>query len=443
MGGKLKIPVFMVLPFFLASCWMLAGLEKSDLPGPDAADVSEDDGMHMDADAPDADDDADGAEQPGDGPEEMEQEDAAGDADDPEAEAEDGFDAPSEPPDDPDALEEFDDSFDVEPDDMPEDAAIEDMPADEPDGPPRLTCPGATTLEELVGCITVQMPREGSEGFVAPDNRAQSNWASVARRMLQGHCDEIDVPIELENIIRVFTFNDSSTSRDFCVLMETLDEDADGTVDRGWGTFIVDPDPSRELNIHITHPVFCTTTELEGVSIFKGVGGRSYLMGGAHREANSRISSCQAAYFEADAAHNVNNMDQPAVREIMSFYADLGRAFVSIQYHGMASASCLGVDVYMTYGRSTNPSPDAILIDLRDNLRTNNPDWVVNVPGDTPPCTMSGSTNVQGRLLNDVPGNIVCTAPAIVTTGRFIYIEQKTEMRLPDDWIDAIVETWP
>ena len=442
----LKIPVFMILPFCLASCWMLAGLEKSDLPGPDAADVSEEDGAHLDADTIDVDDDPDGVEQPEDGPEEIEEEDVVGDEDDPEAEAEDGFDAPPEPLDEPDAIEEFDDIFDLVPDDGIEefvDEEIEDAPLDEPDGPPHLTCPDATTLEELIQCITVQMPGDGSEGFVAPDNLAQSDWASVVTRMLQGHCDEIDVPIGLENIIRVFTFNDSSVSQDFCVLMETLDEDDNGTVDRGWGTFIVNPDPVREGNIHVTHPVSCTSTGLQGVGIFKGTGARTFIMAGAHRRANSRVSSCQAAYFEADAAHNTDNMDQPAVRELMAFYADLGRAFVSIQYHGLAATTCPGVDVYMTYGRSTAPSPDDLIMDLRDNLRAHNPDWVVNVPGGTPPCTMNGTTNVQGRLLNDVPGNIVCTAPATDHTGRFIHIEQKIDMRRPDDWIDAIIETWP
>ena len=444
----LKFPVFMVLPLFFASCWMLAGLEKSDLPGPDADDVSEEDGMHLDADMTDVDDDPDGVEQPEDGPEETEEEDAApdADADDPEAEAEDGFDTPAEPPDEPDAIEEIDERFDVEPDDGVDefvDEEIIDAPADEPDGPPHLTCPHATTLEELVGCITVQMPGEGSEGFVAPDTLAQSDWAGVVARMLTGSCDDIVLSVGLGSVYRVFTFNDAGTSRDFCVLMETLDENDNGTVDRGWGAFIVEPDPSREINIHITHPVSCTTTELQGVTVFKSVGGRSYLLGGAHRRANSRVSSCQAAYFEADAAHNTNNMDQPAVREIMAFYAGLGRDFVSIQYHGMASTICPGVDVYMTYGRSVAPSGDDIILDLRDNVREHNPGWVVNVSGDTPPCTMSGTTNVQGRLLNDVPGNIVCTAPSVFTTGRFIHIEQKIEMRLPEDWIDAILETWP
>jgi hypothetical protein len=225
--------------------------------------------------------------------------------------------------------------------------------------------------------------------------------------------------------------------------MEVLDEDANNTVDRGWGTFMTNPAPVRELNFHISHPVSCTNTEIQGVSLFKLTNGRSYLMAGAHREANGASSPCQSSYAESDAAHNVANLFQPAVEELMSYYDGTGADYAVFQFHAMAPTTCPGVDVYITRGLSLAPEPGDTIRNLKDNLISHHPGWIVTVPGDSPSCTMNGTTNVQGRVLNGVEAGLVCTMAATSSTGRFVYVEQKLAFREASDWIDPILDTWP
>lgn len=47
--------------------------------------------------------------------------------------------------------------------------------------------------------------------------------------------------------MQVRAFIDSENGRGYCLFMEVLDANNDGKVDRGWGTFIVDPNAVREL----------------------------------------------------------------------------------------------------------------------------------------------------------------------------------------------------
>ena len=318
-----------------------------------------------------------------------------------------------------------------------------------------LTCPEATTLEDLITCIVGQMPGRGSEGFIVPTSTVRSAWRIVAGQMLDGQCDDIVLPAGLGGVYSASTFIDVDNGQNYCVLMEILDQDDNGVVDRGWGTFIVNPDPSRELSIQIAHPIHDIGTAAQGIGVFKGSNSRSFLMAGAHRYANYVCSACQHPecsageavpepqdYLEADVAHNVENLFQPAVEELLEFYDGIGTSFAALQFHGMGTSSCPGVDVYMTYGLSLPPAVDDKILELQSNLMSRNPTWTVPVPGDSPSCGLHGSTNVPGRFLNNVAVGDVCTTYASGYSERFFHIEQKIDRRSADNWVDAINETW-
>ncbi len=311
--------------------------------------------------------------------------------------------------------------------------------------PAALTCPDTTTLDELVACITLQMPREGSEGFQVPDTGVQSDWRGVVSQMLNGGCDGIGLPISLSAIYLIRTFTDAGNGEDYCVLMEILDETGSGVVSRGWGTFITNATAGRELSIQISHPIADAATEDEGIGVFKGTRARSFLAG-THRRANSTPSRCQgsAGFLEADVAHNLENLFQPTVQELLGYYAARGQDFVALQFHGHAATSCPDLDVYLTYGLNVKPVAGEALLSLQANLLASHPTWIVAVPDpDNPPCTLHGSLNVQGRLLNGVPAANCCTQAAATYSGKFIHIEQKPGFRDPGDWIAAINDTWP
>jgi len=301
------------------------------------------------------------------------------------------------------------------------------------------TCPSSTTLDALVTCIRNQMPGRDSNGFQPPGATEQTGWRAVVRQMLQGACG-FPLPGSVDGIMNIRTFTDSENGKSYCLFMEVLDANGNGKVDRGWGTFIVDPLATRELSHHAPHPISDSTTENEAVGVFKATGSKSYLMAGAHREANPAASSCQGSYKQADVSHNVANMFQPANDELRSHYAS--SSWNVIQWHGMAADTCSNVDVYLTHGLNRAPvAPDTIL-ELRDNMRAHHPGWAIEVPG-AGACGLNATDNVQGRLLNGVPAGSVCSTAAEDASGTFIHIEQDPGFRAAVDWAAAIQETWP
>src|SRR4029434_8972862 len=107
-------------------------------------------------------------------------------------------------------------------------------------------------LESLATCIRNQMPKGGPNGFVAPNAAEQADWRAVVNRMLRGLCD-FTLPASLRGIMQIRTFTDSANGRNYCVLLEVRAADGNGSVgngsvDRGWGTFIVNNGAMRELS---------------------------------------------------------------------------------------------------------------------------------------------------------------------------------------------------
>jgi hypothetical protein len=301
------------------------------------------------------------------------------------------------------------------------------------------TCSSATTLDSLVTCIRNQMPGNGSNGYVIPTATQQADWRWVVRQMLGGSCD-FPPPVSLSGIMTVRTFTDSGNAKSYCLFMEVRDADGNGIVDRGWGTFILNPQAQRELSHQAPHPISDSTSEIEAAGVFRETNSRSFLMCGAHRDANPQISSCQSSYNAADCAHNVNNMFQPANEELQAFYA--GRSWNVIQWHGMAAATCSAVDSYLSHGMNQSPAADDKIVGLKNNITRDHPTWIVDVPG-TGACSLNATDNVQGRLLNGVFSGNVCGTAASLYTGAFIHNEQDPGFRTAADWVPAVSDTWP
>jgi fibronectin type III domain protein len=301
-----------------------------------------------------------------------------------------------------------------------------------------LTCSSSDTLEELATCIRLQMPQSGSNGFVAPGTMEQDAWRTVVNQMLQGSCS-FSLPTNLLGIVQLRNFSDSSNGRSYCVLMEVRDANGDGFVDRGWGTFVVYSAATRELSHQAPHPIADSTTELQAITIFKDTESRSYLMAGAHRNANAAPSACQSSYNEADAAHNIANMFHATNRELMAFYG--ATAWNAIQWHGMAADTCPDTHVYATHGVNVLPAADDKISQLRDNVLVYHPLWDVDLPG-VGACSLNATDNTQGRLLNGVAAASVCGTAASSYSGRFIHIEQDPNYRNGGDWVAPVKDTW-
>ena len=302
-----------------------------------------------------------------------------------------------------------------------------------------LTCPTSTTLESLVTCIRTQMPQSGSNGFVAPTSVQRAEWRTVVNQMLQGSCD-FAVPGSLNGIAQARTFTDTGNGRNYCVLMEVLDRNADGVVDHGFGTFVVYNGATRQLSHQAVHPIADSTTEIQAVAVFKGTDSRSYVMAGTHRDANAALSTCRPSHPESDASHNSNTMVQATNEELLAYYGEA--SWVAIQWHGMGVSTCPGTDVYPSHGRDVTPAPTDTIAVLRNNLLVQHPAWKVDLPG-SGSCSLNATENVQGRLLNGVAADSVCGTEAARYTQRFVHIEQDPNFRDPSDWIAPIMATFP
>jgi len=307
-----------------------------------------------------------------------------------------------------------------------------------------LTCASSMTLESLATCIRKQMPQSGSNGFVAPNTTEQTDWRAVVKQMLQGSCD-FTLPASLRGVMQIRTFTDAANGRNYCVLMEVRGTNSNGSVDRGWGTFIVNNGARRELSHQAPHPISDSTTEMQAITIFKETDSRSYLMAGAHREANSassacQNSTCQSSHKEADAAHNTANMFHATNQELINWYG--ATSWHAMQWHGMAADTCPTTDVYPSHGMDVTPLATDTISVLRDNLLVYHPTWEVDLPG-AGACILNATDNTQGRLINGVPAGSVCCIPASSYNGRFIHIEQDPSFRNPWDWINPVRDTWP
>lgn len=306
-------------------------------------------------------------------------------------------------------------------------------------------CTPGASLNVFVACVLDAMPGAETEGFVRPDPALEPAWQATVADMQSGRCNDDTLPVSLKDAGYALT-RLPSDSTSYCILYEVADANGDTKVDRGWGTFIVNQHPSRLVDIQIPHPLNDAHTGTQGIGLFEKTGARSFSMAGAHRRANAAASTCQPAFREADAAHNVHIPFHWTATAMQMADAANGNAVPALQFHGMAASTCAGVDVYLTQGASTLvEDPAGILLALKGALQDRLPRWLVTVPGDTPSCGLSGTTNVQGRLMNGVPADQVCTVPASLdsVTGQFIHIEQKIDFRDPLDWEAVLEDTFP
>ena len=307
-------------------------------------------------------------------------------------------------------------------------------------------CLDEPTLEDLVDCVKDFMPGNASEDYDTTVSAFLADWQTAVTALMGGACEGLALPASIDTIYTVSPFMDDDNGKTYCVLLETRDFDNDNRVDRGWGTFIYDPNATRNLSFDVPHPKFDTNTPDEAIFVYKAVEARTYVLAGADRRSNAALSPCQDEYQVADVAHNTNSLFHASVAALDDFYDDQGATYTAIQYHAIANDTCPGVDVYITHGRNQAPQITDPIVHLRDAFVNAVPDaWNVSVmvPGDLIFCNRHGSENVQGRLLNDAPGN-VCTTAAPTYDRSFIHIEQKRFIRedsVYGYWATAILET--
>ena len=299
-------------------------------------------------------------------------------------------------------------------------------------------CLDSPNVVELVACVRGQMRGSGA-GLDRPSPQQWHDLADVMAQMLAGQAAPA-LPASLQGIMEARAFVDGGNGRTYFVLLEVADLDADGLVDRGFGTFVVDPEAVRELAIAIPHPIYDLDTRVQGIEVFRAVGARSFLMAGTHRNASGVPSACQPSYRESDAAHNADLMFLAGTQALRDYYG--ARRWHQIQFHGLGSASCPDTDVFISNGEHlVAPAAEGVAAALRGRLLADHPTWRVALDGGG--CDYDGGSNVAGRLIGGVPLDQVCSLAPAARVETFIHIEQKSGFRSSADWIPAIRSVWP
>ena len=146
--------------------------------------------------------------------------------------------------------------------------------------------------------------------------RELDGWRMVVQQMLQGSCDAT-LPQSLAGVASRRPFVDSGNGKAYCVLMEVLDADDNGVVDRGWGTFIVDPDAVREISHQAPHPLSDIATDTQAIGALQGQRLAQLSDGWDAPQRQHRGRHVSSAYRVSDVAHDAATMFQ-AANEAMS-----------------------------------------------------------------------------------------------------------------------------
>ena len=282
------------------------------------------------------------------------------------------------------------------------------------------------------------MPDEDSEGFIVPDSLQLKQWKRMMDLFVAESYSQAEdsLSTNFSNYEMVLLTDTSFIDREYYLIREKT------PIVYGWGMFASDPDYQRDAIIAVPHPLHDSNTPQQGVNLFQYLGARALVMAGTHRCANadSAVSDgtttvcndtdTSEKFKVSDMAHYDSSAFQIAHESMKELSANV----YALNVHGHASSSC--EDVYLSNGRSDDPQPS--LTALRDTLIAHGIDAAMT--GDGSSCTLSGTTNVQGRYMNG-SANPADDQPDS-NTGYFFHMEQSSVIRRSLDGHKKVIDAF-
>ncbi len=204
-----------------------------------------------------------------------------------------------------------------------------------------------------------------------------------------------------------------------------------------WGTYAIAANPANDkLVLQASHPIDDQSTGRQSTVIFQLTGAKALMIagigrciGGAESLCVGTTSTCSpnAKYRMSDVAHTNNAVFHTATTVL----GNLNSARVFLQLHGF-SQSPGDKDFYISCGTMNGLSksvPDYAVL-VREHLLNTNSSWAIQITHVDNDETLGARDNVQGRFLNNYPGDICtgATHPSTVTN-RFLHIEQYKKVR--------------
>lgn len=277
------------------------------------------------------------------------------------------------------------------------------------------------SITSFVDSIITTIPDATPSGlYQVPNSTDKTHWDSIVERMLEG--DFAGAHTEAQSIdYDLFQFSDTTNSTTYYLLAKK----SSGT--NYWGTFIVDPDPLRSrIFIQIPHPLFDTNSGNQGIVVFKNSAARAFIIAGTHRCNSAVLSSCDGtttvcagsnqAFRISDQAHVVDGPFQIATEVFKRTVPNL----IVIQLHGFVKDPGYP-DVILGNGTQSTPGTDWLTA-YKNSLAALDGTLQFKIAHiDTAWTTLTGTTNTQGRLINN--SSNPCGDAAAAPTGRFLHIE--------------------
>lgn len=261
-------------------------------------------------------------------------------------------------------------------------------------------------------------------GMDVPDEAALARWQSIILGLAAG-----DLPSACEALkqagfpYQIVDFKPGSGGR---ILM--LRENSPHTL--GWGFYLFNPSPLRELVIEAPHPATDQLTGIEALGVFRQTGAAALLVAGTSRCAGPQATSIPGQVLRCDPDESrgdsdVAHLERSAFQAAHQALLPCDGKRVALQLHGHARNRCPDVFVSNTLG-----APGELSTALVKNIRLACSHTSASQPGPKQSCPLAGIENVQGAYLRACPAG---------EGERFIQIEQSFEFRQKPECLSTAI----
>ncbi|HAD12228.1 MAG TPA: hypothetical protein DCF33_07295, partial [Saprospirales bacterium] len=300
-------------------------------------------------------------------------------------------------------------------------------------------CSGNLSFEHFAKSIILDIPDEDAPvNYIVPTASQQSTWQTAMNQFQSGQYAAANTTLNTNGLdYRLSTFLSGTDT--FYVVSK------DGNGGNYWGTYVFNPAATRIcLALQAPHPLHDGMTGEQAAYLFKELDAYALMIAGAHRclshdpsgcAGNSTVCLPNGNYTISDMAHTMESVFE-VTTEVVATH-DPGSRF--IQLHGFSKDAN---DPYFVISNGTRQTPqEDFVVEVGDFL-TNVP---VNNISPAPPGPFTyeaphlnhnynqliGTTNIQGRFLNNYNQGDICSGSAVSTsvTSRFLHIEQYADMR--------------
>jgi hypothetical protein len=275
--------------------------------------------------------------------------------------------------------------------------------------------------------------------YVTPSSNDLAVWRQVMFNLYTGNlATAADLVSGIAPKYRIVNFTDTSeTPRSYYVLIEGNVSGGviEPTVEKGWGVFVFDPRPVRQLMLQAPHPVFDTNTDKQAVEGLLVVRPRALFLFTSHRCASDspsvQVTSATPCDFPppgyrmSDPPHGASSASPPVTNPFQVAHEEFVKLYpsdIGIQFHGNGQTSICPKLFLSNTGDDGFVIPNGFLAQLHQRLLLSFPDARIYDGADS--CPLAGTENLQGRFSNGSMNPVVDSSPAPHTVETFIHIEQ-------------------